>query len=122
MTSKNTARKPKSIARHTPGDKKPAKTASTRKSSARHPRPVKALVAPAPSQRNSKQGRLIAKLGEASGATIQKMMALTGWQAHTVRGTISGVLRKKLGLNVICETSSKSGERIYRIASSADSA
>ena len=122
MTSKNTTSKPKSITRRAAVDKKPAKTASTRKSSAKHPRPVKASVAPAPSQRNSKQAQLIAKLREPSGATIQKMMALTGWQAHTVRGTISGVLRKKLGLNVICETSSKSGERIYRIATSAASA
>jgi hypothetical protein len=51
-----------------------------------------------------------------------KMMAVTGWQAHTVRGTISGVLRKKLGLNVTCESSAKSGERVYRIVNSAVSA
>ena len=42
------------------------------------------------------------------------MIALTGWQAHTVRGTISGVLRKRLGLNVECATGD-SGARVYRI-------
>lgn len=47
------------------------------------------------------------------------MMALTGWQAHSVRGVISGVLRKKLGLKVICESPTESGERLYRIVDSA---
>ena len=50
------------------------------------------------------------------------MMALTGWQAHSVRGAISGVLRKKLGLNVICAPSGPDGERLYRIVKSAASA
>jgi hypothetical protein len=63
----------------------------------------------------SKQSRLIAMLHGVSGATIEQMIALTGWQAHTVRGTISGVLRKKLGLNVRCEHLSDSGKRLYRI-------
>jgi hypothetical protein len=43
------------------------------------------------------------------------MMPLTSWLAHTVRGTISGVLRKKLGLNVTCQAASDSGDRAYRI-------
>jgi hypothetical protein len=51
---------------------------------------------------DSKQARLIALLGSAPGATIDQMMQLTGWQAHSVRGAISGVLRKRLGLNVAC--------------------
>ena len=67
----------------------------------------------------SKQAQLIAALGAANGTTIKQMMAVTGWQAHTVRGTISGVLRKKLGLNVACEASAESGERVYRIVGSA---
>ena len=45
------------------------------------------------------------------------MTALTGWQPHTVRGTISGVLRKRLKLNVAC-ISEESG-RVYRIVESA---
>ena len=73
---------------------------------------------PAVSHRNSKQAKLIAKLGTPSGATIPKLMTLTGWQAHTVRAVISGVLRKKLGLKVTYDTSPKSRERTYRIAAS----
>lgn len=61
----------------------------------------------------SKQARLISLLNAASGATLEQMMSLTGWQAHTVRGTISGVLRKRLGLNVVCAGSA--GSRSYRI-------
>ena len=63
----------------------------------------------------SKQARLIGLLNAASGATLEQMMSLTGWQAHTVRGTISGVLRKRLGLNVVCDAGDASNPRRYRI-------
>jgi hypothetical protein len=43
------------------------------------------------------------------------MMAGTGWQAHTVRGAISGMVRKKLGLEVVSEKKAD-GQRAYRIA------
>jgi len=69
----------------------------------------------------SKQARLIALLGSAPGATIEQMTKLTGWQAHTVRGTISGVLRKRLGLNVSC-ADGDAGTRVYRIVGNAVSA
>ena len=63
----------------------------------------------------SKQARLISLLNAAPGATLEQMMSLTGWQAHTVRGTISGVLRKRLGLNVMCVAAEASDPRRYRI-------
>jgi hypothetical protein len=37
------------------------------------------------------------------GATIEELVAATGWQAHTIRGAMSGALRKKLGLTVTSE-------------------
>jgi len=40
---------------------------------------------------------------------MEQLAALTGWQPHTVRGAISGTLRKRLKLNVIC------GGSVYRI-------
>ena len=49
------------------------------------------------------------------GATIEQMTAKTGWQAHSVRGAISGALKKKLGLSVTSETVEGRG-RVYRIA------
>lgn len=73
-------------------------------------------VAPAPTADagGSKQSRLITLLRGEPGATLAQMTQLTGWQPHTVRATISSVLRKKLGLNVSCAPGA-SGERLYRI-------
>jgi len=65
----------------------------------------------------SKQARLISMLKASSGATLEQMMNLTGWQAHTVRGAISGVLRKRLGLNVVCNAAGSEVRR-YRIVGS----
>jgi hypothetical protein len=63
---------------------------------------------------NSKQARLIALLQRPQGASVEELMESTGWQQHSVRGALSGVLRKKLGLNVV---SVKDGNgRVYRIA------
>ena len=56
-------------------------------------------------------------LNATSGATLEQMMKLTGWQAHTVRGAISGVLRKRLGLNVVCDAADSEVRR-YRIVAS----
>jgi len=47
------------------------------------------------------------------GATIDQIVEATGWQRHTVRGAISGALKKKLGLTVTSEK--VEGTRIYRI-------
>jgi hypothetical protein len=62
----------------------------------------------------TKQAQLIALLKQASGASLADLMTATGWQAHSVRGVISGVLRKRLQLPVISET--VDGTRRYRIA------
>jgi hypothetical protein len=55
-------------------------------------------------------------LRSSEGGTIEQMAALTGWQSHTVRGTISGVLRKRLGLNVTSALPEAGASRVYRIA------
>jgi len=48
------------------------------------------------------------------GATIDDLVEATGWQPHSVRGTISGTLKKKRGLEVISEKVEGRG-RVYRI-------
>ena len=67
--------------------------------------------------RSTKQSQLIALLRSAAGGTLEQMTKLTRWQAHTVRATISAVLRKRLGLDVQ-SIANADGPRIYRIAKS----
>ena len=63
--------------------------------------PTVALMPKQPTQRaGTKQAMLIALLRTPEGATIIEIVAVTGWLAHTARGVISGVLRKKLALRV----------------------
>ena len=63
----------------------------------------------------TKLAAIIDVMRHPAGATIAQMMAGTGWQAHTVRGAISGMVRKKLGLEVVSEKKAD-GQRAYRIA------
>lgn len=81
---------------------------------------VKAAKAAAPAEpgKDTKLGTLIAALRRKKGATIDEMMEATGWQAHSVRGAISGALKKKLGLEVVSEVSEGKG-RVYRIGGDA---
>ena len=65
---------------------------------------AKAVTPKPPTQRaGTKQAQVIAMLQRPKGATIAEMVAATGWQAHTVRGSISGALKKKLGQPIIVE-------------------
>src|SRR6476660_1225935 len=65
--------------------------------------------------RNSKQSRVITMLQSPSGATIAAMMKATGWQQHSVRGFLAGVVRKRLKLKLASKT--VDGNRVYQIAS-----
>jgi DNA-binding MarR family transcriptional regulator len=62
----------------------------------------------------NKQAQLITMLRQAKGTTIDEIAEALSWQPHTVRGAISGALKKKLRLDVISEKDEKRG-RIYRI-------
>ncbi len=63
----------------------------------------------------TKQATLIAMLRRPEGADLDEIAEATNWQKHSIRGAISGALKKKLGLEV---TSTKDGQgrRTYRIA------
>jgi hypothetical protein len=62
---------------------------------------------------DTKHARVIAMLRAPAGATIAAIMAATEWQQHSVRGFLAGVVRKKLGLNLVSEQTDKG--RVYRI-------
>lgn len=102
-SSAKSPRRPASAQRSRPAPKSRAsKPASTRPA---------ALAGPTENA-GTKQSQLINLLR--NGATLVQMTQLTGWQPHTVRGTISGVFRKKLGLSVT-HAPDEAGVRVYRI-------
>jgi hypothetical protein len=71
---------------------------------------------PAPklaSRPETKHARIIAMLRSPAGATIAAIMTAAVWQQHSVRGFLAGVVRKKLGLNLVSDQTDKG--RVYRI-------
>ena len=64
--------------------------------------------------RQTKQQIMIDLLRRPEGATIEEITAATEWQSHTVRGAMSGALKKKLGLEITSEKMEERG-RVYRI-------
>ena len=57
---------------------------------------------------------MVAMLQRPDGASLEEIMAVTGWQRHTVRGAIAGAIRSRLGLAVT--TLTIGDRRAYRIA------
>jgi uncharacterized protein DUF3489 len=56
---------------------------------------------------------VIALLEQPEGATLKAIMKATGWQAHSVRGFVSGPLGKKMSLRIRSFT--RDGERVYKL-------
>jgi hypothetical protein len=96
-----------------------------RKTAVARPRPKHKNPAQGASRREAppaqtKKELVIWMLRRRSGATIDDITAQTGWQAHSVRGFFSGLVRKKLALPLMSDVG-KDGVRRYRIASDAPS-
>jgi hypothetical protein len=73
-----------------------------------------AKPSPAGKPANSKQAKVLELLGRLQGATIEAIMSETGWQQHSVRGFLAGVVRKRLKLKL--DSNKINGVRAYRIA------
>lgn len=65
------------------------------------------------SSKTSKTEQVLTLLRGKTGANIDQIMKLTGWQAHSVRGFISGTVKKKLGIDI--DTQILNGVRHYLI-------
>jgi len=63
---------------------------------------------------------MLTMLQSPDGATVAAMVQATGWQPHSVRGFLSGVVRKRLGLQLVSTTAD--GDRVYRVDSGGEPA
>jgi hypothetical protein len=92
---------------------KQKKTAG-KKTAANIAKPRKTLPA-ASTKPTSKLGLIEALLRRPEGATIAQLTKALDWQPHSVRGAMSGALKKKQGLTITA-TKSEHADRVYRIA------
>ena|ERR1700729_1997902 len=67
-------------------------------------------------KRGSKTAKILALLKRPGGASLPQLQTATDWQAHSVRGFLSGAVKKKMGLRVI-SAKLADGTRTYRISS-----
>ena len=88
--------------------KKPTKTT---------PRARKTATKPTPTveTKTSKQNIVLAMLRRANGASVAEIIEATGWQPHSVRGFMSGALKKRLKITVISDKG-PDGVRRYFVA------
>src|SRR5215468_5664530 len=84
-----------------------------RQTTATKPSPLANPTRPHNANPGSKQSRVIAMLQSPTGATIAAMMKTTGWQQHSVRGFLAGVVRKRLKLKLASKK--VDGNRIYQV-------
>jgi hypothetical protein len=75
----------------------------------RVPRPKPGVPRP-----DSKTARVLALLKRPQGAGLKELQSVTGWQPHSVRGFLSGVVAKKMRLKVR-SFKTESGERRYAV-------
>ena len=96
----------------------PAKGTSAKKASPAKKAPKGAKKASSPktgkAREGSKTAQILDLLKRSGGVTLKQLMNATGWQAHSVRGFISGTLRKKLGL-AVTSTKGEDGDRSYSV-------
>ena len=109
-----TGRDPKAQGRDSKAPRKAGRKRPAAKATGKA-RKSKTKASPPLARAGSKQALLIDLLSRAKGATIAEAQQATGWQPHSVRGAISGSLKKKLGLPVTSEVVGRRG-RVYRIA------
>ena len=90
---------------------KKAKSATKTKAAEKAPKAAKKA---GPVRDGSKAAEVLNLLKRPDGVTLKELMKATGWQAHSVRGFLSGTVGKKMGLTVT-STKAEDGERTYSV-------
>ena len=87
----------------------------TKRTAGKSPKGRKPAAAKETSKRTeSKTSQIITLLKRTGGATTAELLKVTGWQAHSLRGFLSGTLRKKMELE-LTSTKAEDGERSYSL-------
>ena len=107
---KNATSQKKSV----PKDQTVAKGKAAVPKQAKAKKAAKAAKEPATLRPASKGAKVLEMISRAKGATLAELMQVTGWQAHSIRGFISGNLGKKMGLTVE-SAKREDGERVYSL-------
>ena len=94
-----------------PKKAKSGKKASPAKKAPKSPKSAPKATA---ARDGSKAAKVLELLRRPDGATLKGLMKATGWQAHSVRGFLSGTVGKKMGLTV-ASSKGEDGERTYSV-------
>ena len=97
-----------------PSKAQSGKKASTAQKRAKKPKAAKPAKSAEGTREGSKAAKVLDLLKRPNGATLKDLMKATGWQAHSVRGFLSGTVGKKMGLNLVSEKGEQ-GERTYSL-------
>jgi len=110
-TQRNKSPKAKTASQHIRAKKPASSSAGSAPAQSKQARGRKNSVKPIAT---GKTGLIVDLLKKPKGASLAELCAATGWQSHSVRGALSGAIKKKLGLPLLSEKTDKG--RIYRIA------
>jgi hypothetical protein len=96
-------------------NKRPTTVARPPAKAAPSPSQSRAAPKPAPTTKRSatKQEKVLGMLRESKGTTVAAIVKVTGWQQHSVRGFLAGVVKKKLNLKL--KSNMTGDERVYSI-------
>jgi hypothetical protein len=114
MTTKTEQTTETAAAPRKPKNQTKSKAVKKTPAAEKSPKPTRGKAEPK-APRVTKQAKVIDALCRPEGATIAEIMEMTGWQEHSVRGFISGAVKKKLGLTV--ERITEDGRISYRVPS-----